>query len=97
MEALDTKEWDKLALEAGVLRTGQTVKDYQVNASNHIISRKGDMCVVAPTGAGKSLIWALPLLAQKRGISLVVVPYTSLGYQGEQKCGILLVAVLDML
>lgn len=78
-------EWNELAVTAGVLQPGQVLKEYQMEAANYIVSRKGDMCVIAPTGAGKSLVWALPLLVQKRGISLVIIPYTSLGHQGKQK------------
>ncbi|KAF8998375.1 P-loop containing nucleoside triphosphate hydrolase protein [Cyathus striatus] len=56
-----------------------------MDGANHIISRLEDICVIAPTGAGKSLLWILPLLAQKQGISLVIVPFTSLGVQGENR------------
>jgi superfamily II DNA or RNA helicase len=59
------------------------LRPYQVEAANWVIARKGDLCIIAPTGSGKSLVWALPLLEQKDGISLVIVPFTSLGHQGE--------------
>ncbi|KAF9536389.1 P-loop containing nucleoside triphosphate hydrolase protein [Agrocybe pediades] len=61
------------------------LRDYQVEAANVIVSRDRDLCIVAPTGSGKSLTWVLPLLAQRKGISLVIVPFTSLGFQGEQR------------
>ncbi|KAF8178737.1 hypothetical protein BJ912DRAFT_983760 [Pholiota molesta] len=89
MDPLPSTEWNKLALDSGILKAGQVLRDYQVEAANCIISRSGDLCVIAPTGAGKSHTWILPLLAQGMGISLVIVPFTSLGYQGEERCGLL--------
>ncbi|KAH7917200.1 P-loop containing nucleoside triphosphate hydrolase protein, partial [Leucogyrophana mollusca] len=47
--------------------------------------RSEDICFVAPTGAGKSLLWILPLLAHKSGVSLIITPYTSLGIEGQQR------------
>jgi len=88
MEALSLQRWNELAVSEGLLKDGQQLRDYQVEASNVIISRQQDLCVIAPTGAGKSLVWVLPLLAQKKGISVVIVPYTSLGFQGERRYGI---------
>lgn len=41
---------------------------------------------MAPTGAGKSLLWCLLLLALPSSISLVITPYTSLGHEGESRC-----------
>jgi len=78
--------WNALALEHGLLTRGQQLRDYQVEAANVIIAREKDLCVIAPTGSGKSHLWVLPLLVQKGGISLVIIPYTSLGFQGEQRC-----------
>lgn len=85
---LSTSDWNSLARESGVLKDGQSLKDFQVEVANIVISRKTDLCVVAPTGSGKSHLWVLPLLTQKKGsISLVIIPFTSLGYQGEERCG----------
>ncbi|KAF9542263.1 P-loop containing nucleoside triphosphate hydrolase protein, partial [Agrocybe pediades] len=85
LKPLDADDWNRLALEEGVLGEGLRLRDYQVEAANVIVSREKDICIVAPTGSGKSLIWVLPLLAQRKGISLVIVPFTSLGFQGEQR------------
>ena len=85
MKALSEVKWNELALEYGLLKEGQKLRDYQVQAANTIISRTTDVCVVAPTGAGKSTLWMLPLLAQGQGTSLVIIPFTSLGVQGENR------------
>ena len=87
MKELDKVSWNTLALRARLIQPGQELREYQMEAANWVIGREGDLCVIAPTGAGKSLLWMLPLLVQKKGISLVIVPYTSLGHQGEQRCG----------
>ncbi|KAF5318228.1 hypothetical protein D9611_014742 [Ephemerocybe angulata] len=79
---LDPAVWNQHAQDAGLLSAGQSLRGFQVEAANYVLGRAGDLCVIAPTGAGKSFVWTLPLLAQDRGISLVIVPYTSLGYQG---------------
>ena len=86
MEPLPNEEWNALARANVLLKDGQSLRDFQIEAANLTITRKKDLCVISPTGSGKSLLWLLPLLAQKRGISLVIVPYTSLGFQGEQRC-----------
>jgi len=88
MENLSPQCWNELAHSGGILKEGQCLREYQVDAANIIMSRKRDLCVIAPTGAGKSLLCILPLLAQQEGISLVIIPYTSLGFQGEQQCEI---------
>lgn len=87
METISARRWNELAISEGVLKVGQHLRDYQVEASNIILSRRRDLCVIAPTGAGKSLLWVLPLLAQRKAIAVVIIPYTSLGFQGEQRCG----------
>ncbi|KAJ7590021.1 hypothetical protein C8J56DRAFT_1163738 [Mycena floridula] len=81
---LDDEEWNLLAEKHGLLPAGAELRDFQHEAANVIIQRQDDLCLIAPTGAGKSLVWTLPLLAQNNGISLVVTPYTSLGKQGAQ-------------
>ncbi|KAF5332082.1 hypothetical protein D9611_008129 [Ephemerocybe angulata] len=80
---LNASDWTAKAREAGFITEEQSLRKFQVDAANHILARDGDLCVIAPTGSGKSLVWALPLLAQENGISLVIVPFTSLGHQGE--------------
>lgn len=84
-EPLSCEEWTELAREAGAIPEGAVVKDFQVQCSNIVIGRTGDVCVVSPTGSGKSLLWLLPLLAQKHGIALVITPYTSLGSECETR------------
>jgi superfamily II DNA helicase RecQ len=56
-----------------------------MQCSDIVVGMVGDVCVIAPTGSGKSVLWLLPLLVQKDGISLVITPYTSLGVEGEQR------------
>lgn len=56
-----------------------------MQCANAVVSRLGDVAVVAPTGAGKSMVWMLPLLVAKDGICLVITPYTSLGIECEQR------------
>ncbi|KAF6743279.1 ATP-dependent DNA helicase [Ephemerocybe angulata] len=85
MEPLSTVQWNQLAHHHKLLHEPHRLRDYQVEGANWIIGRKSDLCVVAPTGAGKSTLWMLPLLAQKGGVSLVIVPFTSLGVQGENR------------
>lgn len=75
--------WNKLAHKAGVLGADATLRDFQTQLASHILADEGDACVIAPTGAGKSMLWCLPVLAQPCAISLVITPYTSLGSQGE--------------
>lgn len=48
-----------------------------------MIKMERDVCVIAPTGAGESLVWALPLLLYPEGISLVIRPYTNLRIKGK--------------
>ncbi|KAJ7689932.1 P-loop containing nucleoside triphosphate hydrolase protein, partial [Mycena rosella] len=81
-DALDPSQWTALALKAGAIPVGATVRSYQVEISNLVLMRRGDGVVIAPTGYGKSLTWALPLLARQEGISLVIIPYTTLGLDG---------------
>ncbi|KAF5313744.1 hypothetical protein D9619_013674 [Psilocybe cf. subviscida] len=85
MKSRKMDSWTALAIENGLLEDGQHVQAFQCDAANHVIAWTGDLGVIAPTGAGKSLLWMLPLLVQKIGISLVIIPYTSLGFQGEKR------------
>ncbi|KIM82653.1 hypothetical protein PILCRDRAFT_819953 [Piloderma croceum F 1598] len=79
-------KWNELALEARILPDGCALWDFQMQCSDIVVGMAGDVCVIAPTGSGKSVLrWLLPLLVQKDGISLVITPYTSLGVEGEQR------------
>lgn len=85
LDALSPAEWDRLAMEANLLPEGGKLRNFQVQSANIITTRSNDLCVIAPTGQGKSLLWTLPLLAQPHGVSLVITPYTSLGCEGEER------------
>lgn len=82
-QPLEADDWNARAHSAGFLAPGAYLRDFQIDVANWVIERQGDICLIAPTGAGKSLVWGLPLLAQEHGISMVIVPFTSLGHQGE--------------
>ncbi|KAJ7741732.1 P-loop containing nucleoside triphosphate hydrolase protein [Mycena metata] len=81
--ALDPSEWNILAQKNHVIPPGANLRSFQIQMSNLVLMRRGDGIVIAPTGSGKSLLWILPLLARKEGISLVITPFTSLGRDGE--------------
>ncbi|KAF9034521.1 hypothetical protein BJ165DRAFT_1409821 [Panaeolus papilionaceus] len=85
--ALTALQWNKLAREHGLIKNKEYLRDFQVEGANVVTGRSQDICVVAPTGAGKPLLWMLPLLVQSFGISLVIVPYMCLGFQGEKRYG----------
>lgn len=84
-EPLADEEWNGLAVQDGLIPDGGALRLFQTRCSNIVIGFSGDACVIAPTGAGKSLLWILPLLVHKEGVSLVITPYTSLGLEGEAK------------
>ena len=56
LDPLSKEEWNALALLHGLLKEGQELRDYQIEAANVVISRSEDLCVIAPTGAGNSKI-----------------------------------------
>ncbi|KAF8973028.1 P-loop containing nucleoside triphosphate hydrolase protein, partial [Flammula alnicola] len=85
LKPLTEERWNELALEAGVLKAGSRLHPYQMESANFILGRSGDLVVIAPTGMGKSTVWDLPLLVQPGSISLVLVPFTTLGDQGEER------------
>ncbi|TCD68354.1 hypothetical protein EIP91_010992 [Steccherinum ochraceum] len=85
IKPLELEKWQKLVEDAGVLPSGARVKEFQMECANAVVERKTDVCLIAPTGAGKSLIWTLPLLAAAKSVSLVITPYTSLGTEGQQR------------
>ncbi|KAF7972754.1 hypothetical protein HWV62_17122 [Athelia sp. TMB] len=77
--------WNTLAWEKGLLPSGMELRQFQVDSANIVIEQRGDVCVIAPTGAGKSLVWLLPLLVQTDAIALVITPYTNLGIEGQTR------------
>lgn len=90
MKELSAEEWNKKAHDAKVLPASAALRKFQIECSNLIISSSTDICVIAPTGFGKSLLWCLPLLPDRAAVSLVITPYTSLGAQGEAEYVIIL-------
>lgn len=82
---LTPDEWSALATGAAIIPADCCPRDFQIQCSNIVIGRSKDVCVIAPTGQGKSLLWVLPLLVQKLGVSLVITPYTSLGSEGRDR------------
>lgn len=48
------EEWDDRAHAAGVVPEDCHVRQFQCSFSNMVISQHGDVCVIAPTGGGKS-------------------------------------------
>jgi ATP-dependent helicase YprA (DUF1998 family) len=85
LESFSTQKWQNLCETAKFLPEGESPRDFQMQAANCIIGMTSDLCVIAPTGSGKSLLWHLPLLAHRDGISLVITPYTSLGIESESR------------
>jgi ATP-dependent helicase YprA (DUF1998 family) len=85
MEPLSPIRWNKLARESNILPDKCNLRDFQMQCSDIVIGLGGDVGVISPTGSGKSLLWILPLLAQKKGISLMVTPYTNVGIEGEDR------------
>jgi hypothetical protein len=90
MGPLPCIRWNELARESCILPDGCDLQSFQTQCSDIVIGLGGDVCIISPTGSGKSLLWILPLLAQKKGISLVITLYTNLGTEGQDKCVILL-------
>ncbi|KAG2740621.1 hypothetical protein P692DRAFT_20851337 [Suillus brevipes Sb2] len=82
---LTPDEWSALATGAAIIPSDCHLRDFQIQCSNIVIGRSKDVCVIAPTGQGKSLLWVLPLLVQKSGVSLLITPYTSLGSEGQDR------------
>ncbi|KZT65122.1 ATP-dependent DNA helicase, partial [Daedalea quercina L-15889] len=82
---LSRTQWSMLARGAKAIPLESDAKELQVQCCNAILGRTGDICLVAPTGFGKSLLWTLPLLALERGTILVVTPFTSLGGEAERQ------------
>ena len=85
-KALSPAQWNALAVDATLISAGSQLRNFQVECANIVMERSGDVIVVSPTGSGKSLVWVLPLLARRGGISLVFTPYTSLGLDSEMRC-----------
>ncbi len=85
VKPLSVADWNKLAKDVHAIPATSTLRDFQTECANIVITRGNDIAVVAPTGAGKSMLWCLPPLAVKSAISLVVTPYRSLGQEGENK------------
>ncbi|KAI0703002.1 P-loop containing nucleoside triphosphate hydrolase protein [Cytidiella melzeri] len=81
---LNKIQWNTLAATSRLLPQGCLIKNFQMQCGTALVSRVGDIVVIVPTGAGKSMLWCLLLLVFKDGISIVVTLYTSLGLEGEE-------------
>ena len=93
-DPLSTEQWNALVHSVQILSPPVHLREFQIECANLILSRSQDICIIAPTGQGKSLLWALPLLVQSAGCSLIITPYTSLGLEGEQRYAIHLMCAL---
>lgn len=82
---LSVMQWSWLARGAGALPLDGVIKNLQAECVNALLARTNDICVVAPTGFGKSMLWTLPVLALERGSILVITPFTSLGEEAEKQ------------
>ncbi|KAH9840238.1 ATP-dependent DNA helicase [Rhodofomes roseus] len=80
---LSTRQWSMLARGAKAIPLAGDVKELQATFASDLAPRH--VCVIAPTGFGKSLLWTLPLLALDHGVVLVITPFTSLGEEGEHQ------------
>ena len=85
---LSVTQWTWLARGAGALPLDGIIKDLQAECANAFLARTNDICVVAPTGFGKSMLWTLPILALEHGAVLVITPFTSLGEEAEKQYAI---------
>ena len=82
---LSVPEWNALARSVAILPVAYDLRTFQMQGSNLVIARKKDLVVISWTGSGKSVLFSLALHAQKRGISIVVTPYTTLGKEESAK------------
>jgi len=78
--------WNALAHSFSLLKPTLNLCTFQMQGSNLVIACKKDLILILWTGSGKSVLFCLALHAQKRGISIVVTPYTTLGREGAEKC-----------
>jgi hypothetical protein len=69
----------------GLLPAGVLLWKFQIKCANVVLGQLGNIVFIAPTGAGKSLLWHFPLSEQPESILLVIIPYTSLGLEGEAR------------
>jgi ATP-dependent helicase YprA (DUF1998 family) len=82
---LSVQQWNELAHNVALLPLTLNLRTFQMQGPNLVLARKKDLIVISCTGSGKSKLFSLALHAQKRGISIVVTPYTSLGKEGQSK------------
>ena len=62
---------------------------WQARTTQDILRGDKDVIAIAPTGAGKTLTFWMPLLFRPNGIQLVVTPLNLLGTQNECDLGVL--------
>jgi hypothetical protein len=70
MDCLVPPEWTELAIQHELIPVTAHVHGFQLNVANQVLMQRGDAVVISPTGSGKSLTWALPLIARKEAVSL---------------------------
>jgi replicative superfamily II helicase len=58
----------------------------QAHAMVKVLERKDDLLVVLPTGCGKSLLFQLPAMVERRKMTVVVLPLISLTKDMMQRC-----------
>ena len=82
---LSVTQWNTLAKEVALVSPEHDLHPFQMQCGNLVVERTEDLAIIAPTGSGKSVCFSLALHAQKRGISVVITPYTTLGKEGANK------------
>ena len=58
----------------------------QAHAMVKVLERKDDLLVVLPTGCGKSLLFQLPAMVERRKMTVVVLPLISLTKDMKRRC-----------
>lgn len=62
------------------------VPDVVLKGISAVFAGQRDLLVVAPTGSGKTDAWLVPVLDESSGLTVIVVPYTSLVSQTAAVC-----------
>ncbi|KAF9804519.1 hypothetical protein IEO21_09343 [Rhodonia placenta] len=66
-------------------KLGRDPCKWQAEVAREILKGKSDVVCVAPTGAGKTLTFWMPLLFRTDGIQIVVTPLNILGVQNQKE------------
>lgn len=73
---LTRSQWEQRTSHAR--KANQAIRDYQLDGCNSILERK-DTVVIAPTKAGKTWLFFLPVIAFPDKMSIIVTPLRGLG------------------